>query len=788
MKETNLDRRTFLQIASVGALGLALPHSIFSQTLSKNSAFLRTVSSFPLTSIRLKPSPFLDAVSANLKYLHKLEPDRFLHNFRVHAGLKPKAEAYGGWEADTIAGHSLGHYLTACALIHAQTGDAESKRRAGYIVDELDECQRAAGDGYVAGFTRKKGDRTEDGKVIFAEITSGDIRSSGFNLNGSWVPFYNWHKLFSGLFAAHEYCGNEKALKVATGLAEFIDAVFTRLSDEQVQKVLNCEHGGINESFAELYARTGDGRWLALAERIRHRRTLDPLFAQKDKLAGLHANTQIPKVIGLARLYELTKKPEYAAAARFFWETVTTEYSYVIGGNSDREHFQAPRTISKYITEQTCESCNTYNMLKLTRHLFEWNPNGAYFDYYERAHFNHILAHQNPRTGMFAYMIPLMSGTAREFSSETNDFWCCVGSGMESHSKHGESIYWHAGDNLIVNLFIPSALDWKEKDARFELSTDYPNGDEILLSVGKIAKQSEFGISLRIPAWCENASLKINGKAAKIVRENGYASLRRKWKTGDKISLRLPMSPRLEATGDNPNMVALLNGPLVLAADLGAADKPFDGAAPALVGANLIAALVPAKEPSVFVTKGAGRPNDLTLKPFYAQWERRTAVYFPKFTAAEWANEQERIAAETARLKDLQARSIDVMKLGDAEAEKEHALVSKISYPLSYRAKPGRDARSEGFFEFKMKVTDAPLALRATYWGEEGKRLFHILVDGVRIASETLGYQKPGEFVERDYPVPPELVKGKSTVTVRFEPEKGNTAGPVFGCLIFRSL
>jgi DUF1680 family protein len=787
MKETNLDRRTFLQIASVGALGLTLPHSIFSQTLPKNSAFPRTVSSFPLTAVRLKPSPFLDAVNANLKYLHKLEPDRFLHNFRVHAKLKPKAEAYGGWEADTIAGHSLGHYLTACALMYAQTGDAECKRRTEYIVNELAECQKAAGNGYVAGFTRKKGETIEDGRVIFAEIEGGDIRSSGFNLNGCWVPFYNWHKLFSGLFETHTYCGNEKALDIARSLAGFIDGFFAKLNDEQLQKVLNCEHGGINESFAELYARTTDKRWLALAERIRHHRTLDPMFAREDKLPNLHANTQIPKVIGLARLFELTKKDEYAKAAQFFWQNVTNNYSYVIGGNSDREHFQAPNTISKYITEQTCESCNTYNMLKLTRHLFEWNPLGSYFDYYERAHFNHIMAHQNPRTGMFAYMIPLMSGMAREWSTETNDFWCCVGSGLESHSKHGESIYWRGENHLIVNLFIPSTLEWSEKGAEFELVTAYPASDEILFSVRKTGKSSDFGISLRIPAWCTNASLKINGKPAKIVNENGYVSVYRKWKAGDVIGLKLPMKPRIEATKDNPNIVALLNGPLVLAADLGAADKPFDAVAPALVGADLIAALVPQKESNTFLTKNIGRPNELTLKPFYSQYERRTAVYFPRFTDAQWAENEKLIAAEQARLKDLQARSVDVMKLGDAAAEKEHLLVSNISYALSYRAKPGRDARSEGFFEFKMKVTDESLTLRATYWGEEGKRIFYILVDGQKIATETLGYKKQGEFVERDYPIPQELLKSKTSVIVRFEPEKGHTAGPVFGCLIFRS-
>lgn len=783
--KNEIDRRTFLKIASIGTLGLAFPNAIFSQT--KNPAFPKTVSPFSLNAVRLKPSPFLDAVNANLKYLHKFEPDRLLHNFRVHAGLKPKGEAYGGWEADTIAGHSLGHYLTACALMHAQTGDEECKRRTEYIVNELATCQTAAGDGYVAGFTRKKGDVTEDGKVIFAEMEKNDIRSAGFNLNGSWVPFYNWHKLFSGLFAAHEYCGNEKALQVAKNLGGFIDTFFGKINDENLQKILNCEHGGINESLAELSARTNDKRFLDLSIRIRHQKTLGPMFAQEDKLQGFHANTQIPKVIGLARIFELTNDSSYLKAANYFWQNVTSNYSYVIGGNSDREYFQAPNTISKYITEQTCESCNTYNMLKLTRHLFQANPNSSFFDYYERAHFNHILAHQNPKTGAFAYMIPLMSGTARDWSSEFDDFWCCVGSGMESHAKHGESIYWKTDDNLIVNLFIPSTLDWAEKSAKFELMTDYPKADEIHFSVSKISKPANFAISFRIPFWAEGASLKVNGKSAKLVNENGYATINRKWKTGDVISLKLPMNPRIEATRDNPNVVALVNGPLVLAADLGDANLAFEGVEPALVGNNLITSLMPTGEPSVFQTKGSGRPKDLTFKPFYSAWERRTAVYFPKFTDAEWKREQERLAAETARLKDLQARSVDVMKLGDRKDEREHGLVSKISYGLSYRLKPGRDARTEGFFEFKMKVVEQPLTLRATYWGEESKRQFYISVDGTKIATETLGYGKQGEFIERDYPIPVELLKGKTSVIVRFEPEKGHTAGPVFGCLIFRN-
>ncbi len=781
---SDLDRRTFLQLTAVGAAGMAMPAWAFG---ADRTPFAGSAKEFPLEAVRLNPSPFLDAVTANLAYLHKVEPDRLLHNFRVHAGLEPKGKVYGGWESDTIAGHTLGHYLTACSLMYSQTGDAESKKRVDYIIAELAECQNKAPDGYVAGFTRRMDKKIENGRVIFDEIKAGDIRSAGFDLNGCWVPFYNWHKLYAGLFDADMHCGNNDAIKIGVKLAGFIAGVFDKLTDEQVQKMLNCEHGGINESMAELYARTGEKRWLDLAIRIRHARTLGPMFEERDALPNIHANTQIPKVIGLARIYELTQKPEYATAARFFWRNVTTNYSYVIGGNSDREYFQQPNTISTHITEQTCESCNTYNMLKLTRHLFKWDPRASYFDYYERAHFNHILAQENPRTGMYAYMVPLMSGTHRSFSSEFNDFWCCVGSGMESHSKHGDSIYWHDGDHLIVNLFIPSTLEWKEKQAQFELATKYPIDGEIGLTVTSVAKASKFAIAMRIPYWADSAALKINGKDTKIQNINGYAVVRRDWKTGDKVSLTLPMKPRIEATSDNPNVIALLRGPLVMAADLGDAKQPFDGVAPALVGADLLGSLKPTAEPAVYMTTGSGRPKDLAIKPFYSQWDRRTAVYFHKFTDAEWAKEQVAYAAEQARLKDLRERSVDVMQLGEMQPERDHGLVSSISYPVSYRFKNGRDARTGGYFEFKMKVSDEPLTLKATYWGEERKRLFYILIDGKRIASETLGYEKMGEWVERDYPIPQELLKGRSTVTVRFEPEPGNTAGPVFGVLIYRS-
>ena len=740
----------------------------------------------PLGSVRLLPSIWNDAIEGNRRYLHALEPDRLLHNFRTSAGLPPKGAVYGGWESDTIAGHSLGHYLSACSLMHAQTGDAPCKARVDYIVTELAVCQRAHGDGYVAGFTRKRGDIVEDGKLLFPEVMRGDIRSMGFDLNGCWVPFYNWHKLFAGLFDAHELCGNAQALEVAVALGGYIDRVFAALNEAQVQQVLDCEHGGINESFAELHARTGDARWLALAERLRHRKILDPLTARQDVLPWIHANTQIPKLIGLARISEVGGRPDARIAPRFFWEIVTRDYSYVIGGNADREYFPAPRSISKHITEQTCESCNSYNMLKLTRHLYAWRPEARLFDYYERAHINHILAQQDPATGMFAYMVPLMSGSARTFSKPFDDFWCCVGSGMESHAKHGDSIWWQGGDMLIANLYIPSVASWRQRDAVLTMETGYPLDGQVAITLTALPRPQSFAIALRIPGWCEGASLRVNGAPVSAEAPDGYAVVRRRWREGDRIALTLPMAVRSESTNDDAATIALLRGPVVLAADLGAADQPYAGPAPALVAGNVLAGLAPvdARE-GRFRTVGMAKPADLAFAPFFQARDRRTAVYFKRFDAAEWSTAQVAYAADEARARDLAARSVDAIQLGEMQPERDHALAAKESYAVTYRGRHGRDARTFGFFEFKAKVRPGPLTLQASYWGEERNKRFDILIDGTRIATQTLDGAHPGAFFDVDYAIPPELTGHKAEVTVRFQPSDDRSrCGPVFGVRI----
>jgi DUF1680 family protein len=777
--------RRNLMLTAAAFAGATLPIP----ALAKTRALPAKAQPLPLSSVRLLPSPYATAVEVNSAYLLRLSPDRLLHNFMVFAGLPAKGEIYGGWESDTIAGHTLGHYLTALVVTYEQTGDAECRRRADYIVAELARAQAKRGTGYVGALQRKRKEgKVVDGEEIFAEVMKGDIRSGGFDLNGSWSPLYTVHKIFAGLLDVHRAWGNPQALDVTVGLGGYFERVFAALNDEQMQTLLACEYGGLNESYAELYARTRDRRWLVVAERIYDRKVLDPLVAQQDKLANFHANTQVPKLIGLARLYELTGKPQDADAARFFWRTVTDQHSYVIGGNADREYFSTPNSIAAHISEQTCEHCNTYNMLKLTRQLYSWRPEGGLFDYYERAHLNHVMAAQNPKTGGFTYMTPLLTGVARDFSNPADDpFWCCVGTGMESHAKHGESIFWEGEGALLVNLYIPAEAQWKARGATLKLETRYPYEPESRLTLTRLDKPGRFAIALRIPAWAgQRAKVSVNGQAVTLETADGYALVDRRWRAGDVVAISLPLELRLEATPGDENTVAVLRGPMVLAADLGPVSEPWKGVDPAMVGEAVLNRFQPvALEKAVYVAQGVMRPTDLTFSPFYSQYERRSAVYFKRFTQRAWKTEEAAFLAEQARLKDIAARSVDVMHLGEMQPERDHNLISEISYPVAYRNRNGRDARSGGFFEFDMKVRPGPLILQATYWGEERKRDFDILVDNVKVATQRLEADHPGKFFDVEYPLPEALTKDKTSIKVRFAPHDRNTAGPVFGVRLF---
>jgi len=733
---------------------------------------------FSLHQVRLLAGPFKHAMEINAKYLLDLEPDRLLHNFRKFAGLKPKGEQYKGWEKDTIAGHTLGHYLSACALHYASTGSKAHLKRVKYVISELRECQKANGNGFVFAFPR--------GKEIFEELRKGDIRSKSFNLNGCWVPLYNLHKCFAGLHDAYVLCGNEMALTVSSDLADFLIGVFEKLSEEQMQKVLGTEHGGINESFADLHRLTGDKKYLAMAERIFHKDVLDPLSRRQDRLSGLHGNTQVPKVIGCARLFELTGKQKYGTVASFFWDTVLAHHTYVNGGNGDEEYFGPPDKRTNRLG-CTTETCNTYNMLRLTRFLYGWKPAVEYFDYLEGALYNHILASQNPENGMMVYKDYLSMPARKGFSSPFHSFWCCVGSGIENHAKYGESIYWQDDGSLYVNLYIPSVLNDTKRGIKVRMDTKFPLSDTVTLKL-TCKKPTDLAVKLRCGKWTGGGmTVTINGSKVESDAKGGsYITLKRRWKSGDKIGVRMPMSLRYQAIPDAPNRVALFYGPILLCAELA---KRTD--MPALITEidKLLNKIEPVKgKPLHFATKDLARPHDVTIRPHYAVYKTLYSVYMDVYTEAEWSAKLKADAAEKKRLKEIKQRTCDTLRIGDKRSENERKFKSsKESYVGTYMQRKWRDARNAGFFEFDLKVDpDKPIDLMCT-WRDAGRNgKFDILINGEKLITVRTADLPKERFVDEFYPIPAKHTKGKQTVRVRFEAAKDNHVGRLFGCRTVR--
>ncbi len=509
--------------------------------------------------------------------------------------------------------------------------------------------------------------------------------------------------------------------------------------------------------------------------------TVEPAIAGRDELQHKHANTQVPKFIGEARQFEVAGDADSAAAARFFWETVTAHHSYVIGGNADREYFQKPDSIAAFLTEQTCEHCNSYNMLKLTRHLYQWTPQARYFDYYERTLHNHTMAAQHPRSGMFTYMMPMIAGGAREFSERFDSFWCCVGSGMEAHAQFGDSIYWQDAQSLYVNLYIPSTLDWKQREFALELDSGVPDDGKVRLQVTRAGAQAPKRLLLRVPAWCEGRfRLRLNGAAQKASAIDGYVTLERAWQAGDVVELDFDMPLRLEHAAGDPDTVVVMRGPLALAADLGPVSAPYDQPDPALVAdASPLSGFSALQQPGRFKA-ATTRPEGLTFVPFHAQHDRRSALYFKRMDSNRWAEETARRKQAKAEQDALAARAVDMIRFGDEASERAHKLVSDISYGGVYRRQTCRDVRSKGFVEFEMKGSDQPRALRLRFWGGDKCR-FRILVGSEPAATVQVERSDAIEFVDRDYELPHALTRAAGVLKIRFEPDEDEKVGPLFG-------
>jgi DUF1680 family protein len=735
---------------------------------------------FDLQDVRLLASPFRDAMLRDQNYLLALEPDRLLHMFRVTAGLPSAAKPYGGWEAPNVElrGHSLGHFLTALALMYASTGEERFKDKAKAIVAELAKIQQALQSqgfhaGYLSAFPEEFFDRVDARRQV-------------------WAPYYTIHKTMAGLLDVYLLCGNQQALDVLLKKADWVKFRVDRLSEEQQQRALGTEFGGMNDILANLYAVTGNPEHLRLARQFDHQAVLDPLARKEDRLNGLHGNTQIPKAIGAAREYELTGELRYHQIASFFWERVAKHRSFVIGGNTDGETFFPIETFSKRLGASSTETCNTYNMLKLTRHLFSWSPSAEAMDFYERGLYNHILASQDPATGMMSYYVPLRPGAFKTFSDPEESFWCCVGTGMENHAKYGDTIYYRDAQSLYVNLFIASELRWKDKGLTVRQETRFPEEDIVRLTF-KCDQPVRLALKLRYPSWAQSGiTLTVNGQKETVTaRPGSYVTVEREWRSGDKVEVRLPMSLRLEAMPDDPNLVALLYGPIVLAGDLGQEGlsqevrygpsapplgrvKPVE--VPGFIGAvkDVLAKVKPVPgAPLTFRTHGLARPQEVTLLPFYQIFAQRYTVYWKVYTPAEWEKRSAELAAAEARRKEIESRTVDAVNADNQQSERDHNLQGE----QTSQAQGGRLARN-GWFSYELKVLpDKPMTLVCSYRGSEGRRrAFDILVEGEKVATQILEIH-PTETFDFEYPLPEQLTRGKQRITVKFQAHAEAAAG-----------
>ncbi len=758
----------------------------------------------PLSAVRLTGGPLKKAQDLDAQYLIGLEPERMLAFLRQRAGLDPKAKGYGSWDGPgrQLTGHIAGHYLSAVSLMYASTGDARFKERADDMVSQLQAIQNAQGDGYIGALLDGKG---TDGKVRFQDLSKGEIHSAGFDLNGLWSPWYVEHKLFAGLRDAYHLTGNRAALEVEIKFAAWVETILHGLNDEQIQRMLATEFGGMNEVLADLYADTNDTRWYKLSDKFEHHAIVDPLSKGQDILAGKHANTNIPKMIGELARYEYTGDEADGKAATFFFDEVSEHHSFATGGDGKNEYFGQPDKLNDMIDGRTAESCATYNMIKMARTLFSLEPQSRYADFIERADLNAILGGQDPEDGRVSYMVPVGRGVQHEYQRNYEDFTCCVGSQMETHAFHGYGIYNESGNKLWVSQYAPTTVDWASQGLKLAMVTDLPLGDSARLKIVSGSSKA-FTLALRRPYWVgPGFSVSVNGQAVKIVsRPDAYIEITRKWKVGDTVELVLPKTLRKEPLPDNPNRMALMWGPLVLAGDLGpefnfrrlsGGQRPTPPEPPpALVTAvkSVDGWLKPvAGKPGVFRTANVGLKQDIEFQPFYEMARRRYAIYWDVFTHADWDAKSAAYKATEEAERKLTAATIAFAQPGQMQTERDFAEKDEDSAPVQLQGRYGR--QGNGWFSYELPVDPAaPAILVVTYSNDTRGRKggFDILVDGAKVGEQAMERRTPEQdvrFFDVKYPLPLDLVKGKQRVVVRFQAKEGNAIPGVFGIRTVRS-
>ena len=761
---------------------------LFCFLLTGKAQTQQEVSYFPLQDVKLLESPFLQAQQTDLHYIMAMEPDRLLAPFLREAGLTPKASSYTNWENTGLDGHIGGHYISALSMMYAATGDTAIYNRLNYMLNKLHRAQQAVGTGFIGG--------TPGSLQLWKEIKAGNIRAGGFDLNGKWVPLYNIHKTYAGLRDAYLYAGSDLARQMLVALTDWMIDITAGLIDQQMQDMLRSEHGGLNETFADVAEITGDKKYLELARRFSHKVILDPLVKDEDRLTGMHANTQIPKVIGYKRIADLAQDQNWDHAARFFWNTVVNHRSVCIGGNSVREHFHPADNFTSMLNDvQGPETCNTYNMLRLTKMLYQTSPDIRFADYYERALYNHILASQQPTKGGFVYFTPMRPGHYRVYSQPETSMWCCVGSGLENHTKYGEFIYAHAKDTLYVNLFIPSRLTWKEKKITLVQETRFPDDGKVTLRIDEAPKKKRT-LMIRIPEWANQSkgySVSINGKRKMFVMAKGnqYLPLSRKWEKGDVITFHLPMKVSVEQIPDKKDYYAFLYGPIVLAASTGTehldglyADNSRGGhiahgkqiplqEVPMLIGApNSICKDLHKEKGNRIAFRYNGdvypaQGKALELVPFFRLHNSRYAIYFRQTSEERFKAIQEEMATAERETAELANQTIDLIFPGEQQPESDHA----IQYE---QAETGTDKdrhfrRAKGWFGYQLKVKEEASRLLITIRKDDRNKMAILLNNEKLAVKPTISEADKGGFITLSYALPQKLNTGNCPI--RFIPD-----------------
>ncbi len=759
---------------------------------------------FPLGDVTLLDGPLKKARDLNINTLLKYDCDRLLAPYLKEAGLTPKGKSYPNW--DGLDGHVGGHYLTAMA-INAATGDKECQKRMEYFISELQACADANaknhpewGKGYVGG-------------VPGSDRIWGNFKKGNFGpYYGAWVPFYNIHKMYAGLRDAWVYCGNEQAKQLFLGFCDWAIDLTAGLTDAQVERALDTEHGGMNEVLADAYAITGQQKYLDVARRFSHRRLLNPLMQRRDILDNMHANTQVPKVIGFERIAELGGDEAYHTAGAYFWDIVTGERTLAFGGNSRREHFPSKEACQDFVQDiDGPESCNTNNMMKLTEDLHRRNPEARFADYYEVAMFNHILSTQHPEHGGYVYFTSARPRHYRNYSAPNEAMWCCVGTGMENHGKYGQFVYTHHANALYVNLFVASELNWKEKGLKLRQETQFPYAETSRITITQSPNTKQpIPIMVRYPGWVKPGqfSVKVNGKPVSIVTgPASYVTIDRQWKKGDVVDIQFPMHNSVKYLPNMPQYIALMHGPIMLAMKTGTEDLAMLIADDSRFGQLAVGKKLPIDQAPILVNKDvesianqlqpiAGKPlhfnlttkmvNEIRneLMPFFELHDSRYMMYWLALSEDSYKDYLTNLAKQEQERQALEARTTDKVQPGEQQPESDHFMETDNSTVGNTNDVFFRDARDGHYFSYLMQTggkTD--LSLRLKYWGvgDWKNPEFDIFVDDALVTTVNLvGKYRTSQFKFEEYPIPAELLKGKKQIRVKFVAKPHKQVGEIY--------